>query len=142
MSIAPGLTLPVLIDELNVREPIDEKRVERQLRQKMAQQVITHLEANHSAGSVHDDVLNYVKNMYELRINKLNGMLRATDKSDHPEELYQQVVRLQLELISVERMVLTEQRQSSPLDSEILRKMEQELDLEAARLSLVQAPEH
>lgn len=140
--VLQGLTLPVMIDELNVREPIDEKRVERQLRQKMAQEVITHLEANHSAGSVHNDVLNYVKNMYELRINELNGMLRATSKSDHSEELYQQVVRLQLELISVERTVLTEQRQSSLLDGEILRKMEQELDLEAARLSLVQPDEH
>ncbi len=136
--VLQGLTLPVLIDELKVRESIDEKQEERRLRQKMAQQVITHLEANHSVGSVHDDVLNYVKNMYELRINELNGMLRDTSASERPDKLYQQLVGLQLELLSVERTVLTEQRQSSLLDGDILRKMEQELDLEAARLSLVQ----
>ena len=136
--VLQGLTLPVLIDELHVREQIDEKQEERRLRRKMAQQVITHLETNHSAGSVHDDVLSYVKNMYELRINELNGMLRASYSTERPAELYQQAVQLQLELISVERTVLFAQRQESPLDSEVLRKMEQELDLEAARLSLVQ----
>ena len=136
-----GLTLPVLIDELNVRETVDEKQEERRLRRKMAQQAITHLEANHSAGSVHDDVLNYVKNTYELRINELNGMLRATNPAERPTELYQQAIRLQLELLSVERTELSEQRSGSLLDDEILRKLEQELDLEAARLSLVQPSE-
>ncbi|UFH55715.1 Na+/H+ antiporter [Spirosoma sp. KNUC1025] len=136
--VVQGLTLPVLIDTLNVREAIDEKREERKLRRKMAQEAITHLEANHSAGSVHDDVLSYVKNTYELRINELNGMLRAANLSDRPTELYQQAVQLQLELISVERAVLNNQRTGSLLDGEIFRKMEQELDLEAARLSLVQ----
>ncbi len=136
--VLQGLTLPVLIDELNVRETVDEKLEERRLRRKMAQQAITHLESNHSAGSVHDDVLSYVKNTYELRINELNGMLRATNTSERPAELYQQAIRLQLELLTVERTVLSEQRKHSLLDDEKLRKMEQELDLEAARLSLVQ----
>ena len=136
--VVQGLTLPVIIESLDVREHIDEKKEERKLRQKMALQVITHLEANHSAGSVHDDVLNYVKNEYELKINELNGTLRASANNQQPTELYQQAVRLQLELIDVERTVLTKQRQGSLLDEEILRKMEQELDLEAARLSLVQ----
>ena len=139
--VVQGLTLPIVIESLDVREQIDEKKEERKLRQKMALQVITHLEANHSAGSVHDDVLNYVKNEYELKINELNGTLRASANNQQPAELYQQAVRLQLELIDVERTVLTEQRQSSLLDGEILRKMEQELDLEAARLSLVQPNE-
>lgn len=136
--VVQGLTLPVLIDGLNVREPIDEKREERKLRRKMAQEVITHLEANHSAGSVHDDVLNYVKNAYELRINELDGMLRATGRPERPAELYQEAIRLQLELLSVERTMLNSQRQGSRLDTEVFRKLEQELDLEAARLSLVQ----
>ncbi|AKD54264.1 Na+/H+ antiporter [Spirosoma radiotolerans] len=136
--VLQGLTLPVLIDELNVRAVVDEKLEERKLRRKMAQQVITHLEANHSAGSVHDDVLNYVKNAYELRINELNGMLRANNASNRPAELYQEAIRLQLELLSVERAVLSEQRKDSLLDDDTLRKLEQELDLEAARLSLVQ----
>jgi CPA1 family monovalent cation:H+ antiporter len=133
-----GLTLPLLIDGLNVHESVDEKQEERRLRRRMAQQAITHLEANHSAGSVHDEVLSYVKNEYELRINELNGMLRASGRLEQPTELYQQAIRLQLELISVERRVLDGQRQESLLDGEILRKIEQELDLEAARLALLQ----
>lgn len=135
--VVQGLTLPVLIDGLSVRETIDEKREERKLRQKMAQEVITYLEVN-SAGIVHDVVLNYVKNAYELRINELNGMLRATERSERPVELYQEAVKLQLELISVERTVLNSQRKESLLDGDVFRKLEQELDLEAARLSLVQ----
>ena len=139
--VIQGLTLPVMVEMLNVREQVDEKHEERKLRRNMALQVITHLEANHSAGSVHDDVLSYVKNEYELKINELNGMIRGSDSAQRPAELYQQAIRLQLELIDVERTVLTEQRQGSLLDDEILRKMEQELDLEAARLSLAQPAE-
>lgn len=104
----------------------------------MAIQAVTHLEANHSGGTVHDDVLNYVKNDYELRINELNGTLRADHKQERPAELYQQAIRLQLELLSVERTVLNGERQTTPLDDETLRKIEQELDLEAARLSSLQ----
>ena len=139
--VLQGLTLPVLIDELKVREVVDEQQEERRLRQKMAQQAITHLEANHSAGTVHDDVLSYVKNTYELRINELNGMIRANTTAERPAELYQQAIRLQLELLSIERTVLNEQRRDSLLDDDVLRKLEQELDLEAARLSLVQPVE-
>ncbi|AUD06246.1 Na+/H+ antiporter [Spirosoma pollinicola] len=139
--VLQGLTLPVLIDELKVREVVDGKQEERRLRRKMAQQAITHLEANHSAGTVHDDVLSYVKNTYELRINELNGMIRANTTAERPAELYQQAIRLQLELLSIERTVLNEQRRDSLLDDDVLRKLEQELDLEAARLSLVQPVE-
>ncbi|GAB3991263.1 Na+/H+ antiporter [Spirosoma daeguense] len=139
--VIQGLTLPLLIEGLQVREAIDEKREELRLRRSMAQQAITHLEANHSAGSVHDDVLNYVKNAYELKINELNGTLRAQGIGERPAELYQQAIQLQLELIVVERGVLESLRQGSLLDGEILRKIEQELDLEAARLSLVQPTE-
>ena len=139
--VAQGLTLPLLIDGLNVRQPIDEKQEERRLRRQMAIQAITHLEANHSSGSVHDEVLNYVKNEYELRINELNGTIRANGTQERPAELYQQVIRLQLTLIDIERTVLNRHRGSSPLDGEVLRKMEQELDLEAARLSSLQPTE-
>lgn len=136
--VVQGLTLPAFIEGLGVRQVIDEKTEERLLRRQMAQQAITHLEANHSVGSVHDDVLNYVKNDYELRVNELNGTLRATDKAERPAELYQQAIRLQLELLNVERAVLDGERQHSSLDDEILRKIEQELDLESARLSSLQ----
>lgn len=136
--VAQGLTLPLLIDGLNVREPIDEKQEERRLRRHMAQRAITHLEANHSAGSVHDEVLNYVKNEYELRINELGGSLRASGSQQRPTELYQQAIRLQLELIDVQRTALNGHRQHTALDGEVLRKLEQELDLEAARLSSLQ----
>ena len=52
--VAQGLTLPLLIDGLNVRESIDEKQEERRLRRQMAVRAVTHLEANHSAGSVEE----------------------------------------------------------------------------------------
>ncbi|WP_461081249.1 Na+/H+ antiporter [Spirosoma flavus] len=139
--VIQGLTLPLLIEGLNVKEAIDEKREELRLRRSMALEAITYLEANHSAGSVHDDVLNYVKNAYELRINELNGTLRAQNRHERPTELYQQAVQLQLELITVERDVLVGLRKGSLLDGEIFRNIEQELDLEAARLSLVRPVE-
>lgn len=136
--VIQGLTLPVLIQVLGVRQAIDEHKEERKLRRQMAQRAVIHLEANHSAGTVHEDVLNYVKNDYELRINELNGSLRTDGKLEQRNELYQQAIQLQLELLRVERDELNKERQNSPLDGEILRKIEQELDLDAARLSSLQ----
>lgn len=49
-----------------------------------------------------------------------------------------QAIRLQLKPIDVERTMLNGHRASTPLNGETLRKIEQELDLEAARLSSLQ----
>ncbi len=136
--VIQGLTLPVLIQLLGVRQEMDEHKEERKLRRQMAQQAVIYLEANHSAGTVHEDVLNYVKNDYELRINELNGSLRTDGKLEQRDELYQQAVQLRLELLTVERDELAKERQKSPLEGEILRKIEQELDLDAARLTSLQ----
>ncbi|GAB2600827.1 hypothetical protein [Spirosoma areae] len=52
-------------------------------------------------------LLAVVARRLQLRINEPNGILRALAMTERPAELYQQTILLQLELIAVERTVLS-----------------------------------
>lgn len=130
--VVQGLSLPFLIRWLGVHDPTDERQQERDLRKEVAQAAITHLEANHSAGDVPDTLLNQIKNAYELKINHLNGNSTYAPNSPEP---YTEFARLQLELIDAGRRVIENRRREGELSDELLHKLDQELDLEAVRIT-------
>lgn len=133
--VVQGLSLPRIIGWLGVRDGADEHEQERDLRRKLAYKAIAHLEENHAIGSLPDAALAQLKNSFELKIDHLNGRVRADLPGEAPSGLYEQVVRVQLELIEVERMVVDEHRRQGELSDELLRKLENELDYEAVRLT-------
>jgi CPA1 family monovalent cation:H+ antiporter len=133
--VIQGLSLPKLIQWLGVRDGVDADEQERDLRRKLANKAIAHLEENHAIGSLPDPALAQLKNGFELKIDYLNGRLRTDLPGEGPYGLYEQVVQVQLELIEVERALVDEQRRQGELSDELLRKLENELDLEAVRLS-------
>lgn len=135
--VVQGLSLPRLINWLGVHDPTDERQQERDLRKQLAQRAIAHLEENHSAGDVPDSVLNQLKNALEQQIDHLNGRVRSGEPGEASSERYTTMVRLQLELLNVERDVLDQQIKRGDMSDELLRKIEQELDLEAVRLGLL-----
>lgn len=80
-------------------------------------------------------MLNQLKNMFELKIDHLNGRVRADEPGSSTSERYVTLVRLQLELLAVEREVIDQQIKKGEMSDELLRKLDQELDLEAVRLA-------
>ena len=130
--VAQGLSLPLLIRWLGVHDTADEHEQERDLRKQVAQAAIAHLEANHSAGDVPDSVLNQLKQAYEMKINHLSGNSTYAPNSSKP---YTQFAQLQLELIDMGRNVIEEKRRLGELNDELLHKLNQELDLEAVRIT-------
>lgn len=133
--VVQGLSLPFVIRWLGVRDGTDEHQQERQLRKELAQASITYLEANHSGGTVPDPVLNQLKNAFEMKIDHLNGRVRADRPLGAQNGLYTTMVQIQLELLNAERQVLEKHRNAGDLSDELLRKLAQELDFEAARLA-------
>lgn len=133
--VVQGLSLPRIIQWLGIRDGTDEYKQERDLRRKLAYKAIAYLEENHAIGSLPDPVLAQLKNGLELKIDHLNGRVRVGLPGESAVGLYEQVVRVQLELIEVERDVVDEQRRQGEWNDELLRKLENELDLEAVRLT-------
>ncbi len=131
-----GLTLPYIVRKLNIPSS-DQEEIEEQLaRVKLASSVILHIEENFAIGVVHDDVLNQVKNKYELKINHLHRKVRTEDSTKDTSELFHQLHGMQKELLKVERGAILEMHQQGSVSEEVLRRLEYELDLEESRLVL------
>lgn len=133
--VVQGLSLPLLIKWLGVHDPSDERQQERDLRRQLAQRAITYLEENHAAGDVPESVLSQLKNTFELKIDHLNGRVRTDEPGGSSAERHTAMVRLQLALLAAQRELLDQQLRKAEISDELLRKLEQELDLEAVRLS-------
>ena len=131
-----GLSLPFLVKKLNMPSSNEEEIEEQKARVKLANSVILHIEENYALGIVHDDVLNQVKNKYELKINHLNGKVRTEGNVKNSTALFDQLNKMQKELLTVEREVILKMHKQGAVGEEVLRRLEYELDLEESRLEL------
>jgi monovalent cation/hydrogen antiporter len=131
-----GLSLPYIIKKLDLPTSNQEEIEEQQARMKLASSVILHIEENFALGVVHDDVLNQVKNKYELKINHLNKKVRTEENIKDAGHLFDQLNKMQKELLTVERNVILQMHKQGTVGEEVLRRLEYELDLEESRLEL------
>lgn len=131
-----GLSLPYLIRKFNLPSSNQEEMEEQHARIKLANSVILHIEENYAMGVVHDDVLNQVKNKYELKINHLNKKVRTEENTKDTTRLFDQLNKMQKELLKVERNVILDMHKQGTVGEEVLRRLEYELDLEESRLEL------
>ncbi|QNF34454.1 Na+/H+ antiporter [Adhaeribacter swui] len=134
--VVHGLTLPLLIKKFDL--PIEEKykEVEKKIRLQMASKAIVHLESNFSPENISNEILQFLKNKYELQIDQINGRVRTDNSHVDPKVLFQEFHSAQCEIFKVERQVLQELRQQGIIEEELLRRLDNELDLEESNLSL------
>jgi len=135
--IGLGLTLPWLIKVLKI-EPYSIYAEEYEVRNVVVSQTIAHIEDNLSL--LQDDLLNNIKNKYEVKFNRLQRTDLPANFFGKGETLsaniFNEFTRLQIELINVERKKIEELHRSGEANEEILRKIERELDLEETRLNM------
>ncbi len=131
-----GLSLPYIVRKLNMPASNQEEVEEQHARVKLASSVILHIEENYALGVVHDDVLNQVKNKYELKINHLNRKVRTEEHAKDTTLLFQQLNDMQKQLLKIERGAILEMHKQGSVGEEVLRRLEYELDLEESRLEL------
>lgn len=134
--VVQGLLLPYLIRLLNIQPDRRAEQEEIQLRIRLAEAAIEHLEAHYSlSDQISDEVLALLKHRYELRIDRLR--LRQGERRaiiDSPE--VRETQRIQHEIIGVERDIVAGLRRKGQYDDEVLRAILYELDLEESRLAL------
>ncbi|KGO86612.1 sodium:proton antiporter [Flavobacterium rivuli WB 3.3-2 = DSM 21788] len=135
--IGLGLTLPWLIKILKI-EPYSIYAEEYEVRNVVVSQTIAHIEDNLSL--LQDDLLNNIKNKYEVKFNRLQRTDLPANFFGNGETLsaniFNEFTRLQIDLINVERKKIEEMHRSGEANEEILRKIERELDLEETRLNM------
>ncbi len=132
-----GFTLPWLVKKLKI-EPYSIAAEEYEIRTKLVNQTIQHIEENLSL--VNGELLNNIKSKYEIKYNRLQKTDLPANyfgSAEQPvENIFNAYSKLQIELIGVERKTLKVLHDSGESSEETTRKIENELDLEETRLQL------
>ncbi|MBL7833958.1 MAG: cation:proton antiporter [Cyclobacteriaceae bacterium] len=129
--VVQGLTLPGLIKMLRIKTDGKEEEEEHEARIRITSAVIEHIEENYALLS--DELLNQIKTKYEIRIQRLR---RDVDNQRLNEDQYKELLEIRQALLNKERAFIIEMRNKGSLNLEILRRLENELDLEETRLIL------
>jgi Na+/H+ antiporter len=128
--VIQGFTLRPLVKWLGIKG--GDNNEEKEARLKIASSVIEHIEENYSL-SLSEEVLNQIKKKYEIRIQR---MLRDPEQRILTEKQIEEFLRAQQELLTHERKMIIQMRNTGVVDDEVLHKIEYELDLEETRLNL------
>jgi monovalent cation/hydrogen antiporter len=135
--VGQGLTLPWLIRRLGVVEDGSEEQGE-ELRARLviaraALERVAELEAE---DWTRDGTVERVRRLYEFRQRRFKvraGKLEDADGIEEGSLLYQ---RMMHDIYAVQRQTLVELRNSRQISSEVMRRVERELDLEESRLEV------
>ncbi|MFZ5972530.1 MAG: Na+/H+ antiporter [Bacteroidota bacterium] len=131
--VLQGLTLRPLIRWLGISTDGQEHQEEQEARLRISSSVIEHIEENYAL--LNDDVLNQIKTKYEIRIQRIRK--DQTERKLNDEQILE-LLRIQQELVRLERAHVHRMRREAKISDEVLRKLEYELDLEETRLLLEQ----
>lgn len=129
--VLQGLTLPRLIKMLGIKTDGTEQEEEHEVRVRITSSVIEHIEENYSL--LNDQILNQIKTKYEIRFQRLR---RDTLNQKLDDDQYLEIQRIRQELLDKERKLILDMRNKGTISFEVLRRLENELDLEETRLIL------
>jgi CPA1 family monovalent cation:H+ antiporter len=136
--LVQGLTLRPLIGWLGLEADGLAEREEQELRIHLATSTLAYLQSPAAADQAPAEVLSRMQSRYQIRLERLHR--RAAEGSAAvPEATLSPFQQLQEVLIHFERKQLEELRRESGTSEEVLRKLENELDLEEGRLALDKA---
>lgn len=132
--VGQGLTLPWLVKKLNVQEVdqhVPEEEQELTLRTRMVRAVIDHLGAMTDKDPVAERAHQHFIQLEEQYLNSLDAVRNAAQqvmRNDSNRHMMRGVVQVQ-------RDALTKARAEGIFDFELIRRMENNLDLEETRLN-------
>ncbi len=133
--VLQGLTLPFLIRRLKLDSEDDgNAKMLVSLNGELAQTVIAHIEANYKEESGNSDIHKKMYTRY-LRLKEEAERHMIDSRATHATRQSVKKMRmLMLEMITVQRRQLEEYRENDKFSDELLRRKENELDLEEARI--------
>jgi CPA1 family monovalent cation:H+ antiporter len=134
--VGQGLTLPALIERLGVREDgAEEEEEETEARLAAARAALSALDELAMEEWTNDDTVDRVRALYEFRHRRFSA--RAGELEDdgiEPRSIaYQRVMQA---LFDAQRKAVVEMQNSGSISTEVMRRIEHELDLEESRLEI------
>ncbi|ACU05701.1 Na+/H+ antiporter [Pedobacter heparinus] len=133
-----GLTLPVFLRVLKVEE-IDEHIPEDEqletIRMQLAQECVNYLNQHYSNEMSQFETIARVKEQLERSIRATERTLIAQSQKEEVVSVRRLYRQIMLELIELRRKGLRKMKATKKYDHEVLRDMEDNLDLEEARLN-------
>jgi monovalent cation/hydrogen antiporter len=135
--VGQGLTLPLLIRRLGVVDDgTEEEQEEIRARLVIARAALDRVDELEAEEWTRDGTIERVRRLYEFRRRRFKIRAGKIDDDEGLEEgslLYQ---RLMHEVYRAQRQALVDLRNSRQISSEVMRRVEHELDLEESRLEV------
>jgi Na+/H+ antiporter len=129
-----GLTLPLLIRLLGLRDDGIARREESEGRHAAARAALQRLEELANEPWLPPEAAEHLRALYKRRQHRFHAQL-ARDKDRAHEAYAQATIRLQLELLHAERAAILNLRQNEVISDDAYREIERDLDLEELRLA-------
>ena len=135
--VGEGLTLPWLVRRLGVTEDgSEEEHEELRARLVAARAALERIEELELEDWTNDGTIERVRSLYQFRQRRFKiraGKIEDEDGLEERSLLYQ---RMMHEVFAAQRAALVELRNSRQISSEVMRRVEHELDLEETRLEV------
>ncbi len=135
--LGQGLTLPWLIRRLGVIEDgTEEQNEELRARLVIARAALERVDELEHEDWTREETVDRVRRLYEFRQRRFKARAGKIDGTENIEERSLAYQRLMHEIYSAQRTALVGLRDSRQISSDVMRRVERELDLEESRLEV------
>jgi len=134
--VVQGLTLPALVRALGVHEDGQaEDREELRARLTAAKAALDELDALEEEGSIREDTLERMRGLYRYRKRRFAARAGKLEDDGYEDRslVYQQAMR---RVLDAQREAIVGLRNQGEISSDVMRRVERELDLEDTRLEI------
>jgi monovalent cation/hydrogen antiporter len=133
--VVQGLTLPALIRRLGVREDRSEEEAEEYAaRIAAAEAALERLDGLAGEDWTLDDTIERMRGLYTYRRRRFATLSGEVEDADGIQDRSIAFQRLQHELIDAQRAAIVRMRNERLISSDVMRRVERDLDLEESRL--------
>lgn len=135
--VGQGLTLPWLIRRLGVIEASDEEeREELRARMAIAHAALGRVDELEAEDWTISESLNRVRQLYDFRLRRFKARAGKIELEEDIEDRSLRYQRLMHEIYAVQRRTLVELRNGGEISTDVMRRVEREVDLEESRLEV------
>ena len=135
--VGQGLTLPWLIRRLGVVEgPDEEEREELRARMAIARAALGRLDELETEDWTVEESIERVRRLYEFRLRRFKARAGKIEVDEDIEDRSLRYQRLMHELYATQRTTLVTLRNGGEISTDVMRRVEREVDLEESRLEV------
>jgi CPA1 family monovalent cation:H+ antiporter len=133
--VGQGMTLPLLVRWLHVREHPSVAETERQARVELTQAALDHIGQASETGELPEELTDGLRAQYLARLHRLQTSADIEDLESEAVATAQSELSVRRDLIALQRQTLVALRNDGRIGVTTLRTIQHDLDLEEAHLA-------